>query len=147
MQWSFAFPNSGLLSSFSSTIYSCYSWPFFSKELLIKGCKLSQILHIKLLFFFKLLGMCRASIFALQCSFTQIPGLFISLSFFFFPLPSHPARWISCQILFAQTDSYRGLGEKARFLHIHSNKQNQNVKARMKYITVLLCQIFLISPG
>lgn len=67
--------------------------------------------------------------------------------FFFFPLPSHPAKWTSCQILFAQTDSYRGLGEKARSLHIHSNKQNQNVKAQMKYITVLPCQILLISLG
>lgn len=47
----------------------------------------------------------------------------------FFPLPSHPVKWTSCQILFVQTDSYRGLGEKARSLHIHSNKQNQNVKA------------------
>lgn len=129
VQWSCAFSSSRLLSSFSSAIYLCYPWPPFSKELLIKGCKLSQILHIKLLFFFfffELLCMWKASIFALQCSFTQIPGF--SISFFLFPLPSHPAKWTSCQILFVQTDSYRGLGEKARSLHIHSNKQNQNVK-------------------
>lgn len=67
--------------------------------------------------------------------------------FFFFLCPPILLKWTSCQILFVQTDSYRGLGEKARSLHIHSNKQNQNVKAQMKYITVLPCQILLISPG
>lgn len=63
------------------------------------------------------------------------------------PLPSHPAKWTSCQLLFAQTDSYGGLREKARSLHMHPNKHNQNVKAQVKYITVLPCQILLISPG
>lgn len=32
---------------------------------------------------------------------------------FFFSLPSHPAKWMSYQILFVQTDSSGGLGEKA----------------------------------
>lgn len=131
---------------FSSTINLCYSWPPFSKELLIKGCKLSQILHIKLLFFFFSVAPYVKSIHF--CTAVQLyPDTWSLHLFFFFPLPSHPTKWTSCQILFVQTDSYRGLGEKARSLHIHSNKQNQNVKAQMKYITVLPCQILLISPG
>lgn len=66
----------------------------------------------------------------LHCS-AALPRYLVSPALFFFftfPLPSHPAKWTSCQIVFAQTDSYRGLGEKTRSLHIHPNKQNQNVK-------------------
>lgn len=142
-------PDAGLLSSFSSAFYLYYSWPPFSKELLIKGCKLPQILHIKLLFFFffRSCSVCKEHPF-LHCN-AALPSYLVSpaLLVFFFPLPSHPAKWTSCQILFAQTDSSRGLGEKARSLHIHPNKQNQNVKAQVKYITVLPCQVLLISCG
>lgn len=142
-----AFSSAGLLSFFSSAFYLYYSWPPFLKELLIKGCELPQILHIKLILFSSC-SVCEEHPF-LHCSAALHRYLvFPALSFFFFSsLPSRPAKWTSCQILFAQTDSYRGLGEKARSLHIHPNKQNQNVKAQVKYITMLPCQILLISPG
>ena len=150
-----AFSSAGFLSSFSSAFYYIIFGHLSRRSYWLKDANclrscISSCSFFQVAWYVKSIHFCTAvQLYPDTRSLQLSPTLFFWWFLFvcFFSLPSHPAKRTSCQILFAQTDSYRGLGEKARSLHIHPNKQNQNVKAQVKYITVLHCQILLISPG
>lgn len=99
-------------------------------------------------FFFSSCSVCEEHLF-LHCS-AALPRYTWSLqqSFFFFfslcppiLLNGHPVKYCLHRLTAIE------VLEKKPDPCTYYNKQNQNVKTQVKYITMLPCQILLISPG